>query len=341
MVAAFDLPAIVTQMSTDPKSSATQPYTFRPPFWMRPAMMQTLLASRKFRKKAAAHINDNAKSEILDCGDGVRLKGSLTEHPNSKGVFVYFHGWEGSEESTYVLSSARFVYDLGYSIYRLNFRDHGDTHHLNEELFHSARLAEVENAFRHVADRFSPGPVYLVGFSLGGNFALRVVRSAKERPINNLSHVFAISPVIDPVASGPVIDENRLIQKYFYKKWTTSMVKKQEAFPGVYDFTKVLDQKTVMDMSEVFITTYTDFPSANIYFAAYGIGNNDLADTQVRTSIIMSSDDPVLIASDVLKLNLSSSVSRIMLNYGGHNGFFQSLHGPTWYDDYIKKAVGE
>lgn len=304
-------------------------------------MIQTLLASRKFRKKAAAHIIDNAKSEILDCGGGVRLKGSLTTHPDSKGVFVYFHGWEGSEDSTYVLSSARFVYDLGYSVYRLNFRDHGDTHHLNEELFHSARLAEVENAFRQVAARFSSGPVYLVGFSLGGNFALRVVRSAKERSIKNLSHVFAISPVIDPVASGPVIDENVFIQKYFYKKWTTSMAKKQEAFPGVYDFTKVVEQKTVMDMSEVFITTYSDFPSANAYFAAYGIGEDDLIDAQVRTSIIMSNDDPVLIASDALKLNLSSSVSRIMLDYGGHNGFFQSLQGPTWYDDYIKKAIGE
>ena len=326
-------PRYIAAMTTRDLDSTM--HTFRPPFWMRPAMAQTILASRKFRRKAAGQITSGAVSEILDCGDGVRLKGSLTVHPKSKGLFFYFHGWEGSEDSTYVLSSARFAYERGYSIYRLNYRDHGDTHHLNEKLFHSARLAEVENALRQVADRFANQPVYLVGFSLGGNFALRVVRSCRETPISNLEHVFSISPVIDPVASGPVIDKSKLIQRYFHKKWTTSMAKKQAAFPGVYDFSDVLKEKTVMGMSDVFVKAYSEFPSANAYFDAYGIRENDLADTNVRTSIVMSKDDPVLRAEDVFKINLSSKVTRIMLDYGGHNGFFKSLHGPTWYDDYI------
>ena len=302
-------------------------------------MAQTVLASRKFRRKAAAHIITQAKSEILDCGDGVRLQGSLTEHPDPKGLFYFFHGWEGSEDSTYVLSCARFMYEHGYSVFRLNFRDHGNTHHLNKDLFHSARLIEVENAFRQIAGRVGDLPVYLVGFSLGGNFALRVVRSVSDRAIPNLAHVFAISPVIDPLASSPIIDNNKLIQRYFHKKWTNSMAKKQSAFPGVYDFSQVLEEKTVMGMSDIFIRTYSEFPSAEAYFSAYGIGENDLADTEIRTSIIMSKDDPVLNPSDVLKLNLSSQVTRIMLNYGGHNGFFQTLRGPTWYDDYIQSVL--
>jgi len=302
-------------------------------------MAQTVLASRKFRRKPAAHIVEGAQKEILDCGDEVRLQGSMTKHPNSKGLFFFFHGWEGSEDSTYVLSCARFVYDMGYSVFRLNFRDHGDTHHLNKELFHSARLAEVENAFRQIASRVNPMPVHLVGFSLGGNFALRVVRSCIKRPIYNLAHVFAISPAIDPQASSPVVDENKLIQRYFYKKWTSSMAKKEAAFPGVYDFSEVLKEKTVMGMSDVFVRSFSDFPSAEDYFRSYGIGDNDLLKANVRTSIIMSNDDPVLNASDALRLNLSSNVTRIMLEHGGHNGFFQSLHGTTWYDDYIKSVL--
>ncbi len=302
-------------------------------------MAQTILASRKFRRRAAAHIQESAKKEILDCGDGIRLQGSLTEHPDPKGLFYFFHGWEGSEDSTYVLSCARFVYELGYSVFRLNFRDHGDTHHLNRDLFHSARLSEVENAFRQVASRVGDLPVYLVGFSLGGNFALRVVKSCSNKPVTNLKHVFAISPVIDPLRSSPIIDENKLIQRYFHKKWTASMAKKQAAFPGVYDFTEVLAERTVMGMSDVFIRSYSEFESADEYFHAYGIQDDDLIDTRVRTSIVMSNDDPVLNASDVMKLNLSSQVTRIMLDHGGHNGFFQSLRGPTWYDDYIKRAL--
>ena len=39
--------------------------TFQPPFWMRPAMVQTVLASRKFRKKKAMGLVENAEPVIL------------------------------------------------------------------------------------------------------------------------------------------------------------------------------------------------------------------------------------------------------------------------------------
>ena len=55
--------------------------------------------------------------------------------------------------------------------------------------------------------------------------------------------------------------------------------------------------------------------------------------------MIMAEDDPVINAEDILTLKLSPCVSRIMLKYGGHNGFFQSLHGPTWYDEYIENVL--
>ena len=59
-------------------------------------------------------------------------------------------------------------------MFRLNFRDHGDTHHLNRDLFHSCRIDEVVGAVRAVRRAFATDPVAVAGFSLGGNFALRV-----------------------------------------------------------------------------------------------------------------------------------------------------------------------
>ncbi len=309
---------------------------FKPPIWMRGAMMQTILASRKFRRKAAAHIAANATAHILDCGDGIRLKGSYTEHPNAKGVIIMLHGWEGSEDSTYVLSCSRFLYEQGYGIFRLNMRDHGDTHHLNEGIFNSTLFDEVFQGVRHGAEFLPDKPAYIVGFSLGGNFALRVARAHQDNPITNLSHVFAISPVIDPVEAAPAVDRNPLIKRYFKKKWTASLRKKQEAFPDVYDFSGMLEHKSVMDMTDRFLSRYSDFKNPDHYFAAYGIGKDDFLNSKLNVSMIMSIDDPVVPADAILKLNLSPCVRRIMLEYGGHNGFFQSLHGPTWYDDYIK-----
>ena len=75
--------------------------------------------------------------------EGVRLLGYHTESagPKSRGLVVMLHGWEGSADSTYILSVAPKLIAAGYSVFRLNFRDHGDSHHLNRELFHSCRFA--------------------------------------------------------------------------------------------------------------------------------------------------------------------------------------------------------
>jgi len=315
--------------------------TFTPPLWMRPTMVQTILASRRFRKKPALYIQQQAETMILQCSDGVRLKASYTPHPDSKGIFIIFHGWEGSQDSAYVLSSSRFVYEQGYSVFRLNYRDHGDTHALNEGLFNSFLFQEVWDGAAQGAALEPDKPAFLVGFSLGGNFALRVARTQKKTPVSNLAHIFAISPVIDPVASAPMVDQNILIKRYFYNKWTTSLKKKEAAFPGLYDFSPVYQHKTVMAMTDEFLKGWSDYKNRDDYFSSYGIRKDDLSDCEVRTSIIMGKDDPVLRADDLHDLNLSSCVSPIMLKYGGHNGFFGSVHGPTWYDEYIAEVLGK
>ena len=80
---------------------------------------------------------DIAQDRIMDCEDGVRLKGSYSPHPENKALVIFLHGWEGSQDSTYVVACGRHMYHQGASVFRLNYRDHGDSHDLNEGLFYS------------------------------------------------------------------------------------------------------------------------------------------------------------------------------------------------------------
>lgn len=313
--------------------------SFRPPFWLRSALVQTVIASQKFRKRGAHAMESMADSIVFTGAGDVRLQGSYSRHEDNKALVIFLHGWEGSENSTYVMSCARQLYDLGCSVFRLNFRDHGDTHHLNEAPFHSARLDEVFEAVVEAAKLSSGAKVYLAGFSLGGNFALRIAREMIIRPEMTLEHIFAISPVIDPDKASPKVDENPLVQRYFYKKWTTSLRKKQDAFPDVYDFSEMHNHKTVLGMTTAFLPLYTDFESMSDYFNAYKIGADDLTACETPLSLIMAKDDPVIPAEDMLTLSLNPSARSIMHEHGGHNGFFESLNGPTWYDRYIQSVI--
>lgn len=301
--------------------------------------MQTILASRKFRKSGVHAMETAAQTRILDVGDGVRLKVSYSPQDKSKALVILLHGWEGSQESTYVVSCARQLHEKGCAIARVNFRDHGDTHDLNEAPFHSARLGEVYEAVRQCAELAAGTPIYLVGFSLGGNFALRIVRDAFKAKNIDLAHVFAISPVIDPENASPMVDENPLVKKYFYNKWSTSLRKKQAAFPDLYDFEELLAIDTVMEITERFLPQYTEFDDPVSYFRSYKVGPEDLSGSDVPVTMIMAKDDPVIPAGDMFTVKLGANMRAIMLDYGGHNGFFQTLRGPTWYDSYIHSVI--
>ena len=197
--------------------------SFNPPLWMRPSLVQTALASFKFRKRGKNPMLEVAQDHILDCEDGVRLKGSYSHNPENKALVILLHGWEGSQDSTYVVACGRRVYAQGASVFRLNYRDHGDSHHLNEGLFFSTLFNEVFDAVKQAAELADGVPVYIAGFSLGGNFSLRIARSLRDLTIKNLAHIFAISPVVDPWGAAPLIDKTWLYRRYFLKKWTTSL----------------------------------------------------------------------------------------------------------------------
>ncbi len=287
-------------------------------------------------------MEQSAQERILTCHDAggspVKLLGQYSQAINPRAIMILLHGWEGSQDSTYVVSHARFLFEQGISIFRLNYRDHGPTHHLNAGAFNSTLFTEVFDAVQQIAEGEAV-PAYLIGFSLGGNFALRIARELARRPITNLAHVISVSPVIDPLAAAPIVDINPFIRRYFIKKWSASLVKKQAAFPDLYDFGDVSRFKTVAQMSSAFLPSYTEFASPDDYFRAYAIAPDDISSCITPVSIIMSKDDPVLPGQDVLTLKLSASGRLFYLNHGGHNGFFTSLTGPTWYDKYVQTLL--
>lgn len=302
-------------------------------------MVQTILASLKFRKRGPNAMIEAAEEKILHCEDGVRLKGSYSPHPDNKALVIFLHGWEGSQNSTYVVSCARHLYVQGASVFRLNYRDHGDTHHLNEGLFYSTLFNEVFEAVKQAAMLGKGAPVYIIGFSLGGNFSLRIARSLRDLTIKNLKHIFAISPVVDPWGAAPLVDKNILFRRYFLKKWTRSLRKKQKLYPQLYNFDEIMSEKKVLSITEKLIPVYSDYPDMESYFNAYRVDPHDLEKCPVPITIITSTDDGMIPEEDILKLHLNDNAKCIIHDYGGHNGFFQSVNGPTWYDDYISAHI--
>ncbi|MGB7873349.1 MAG: alpha/beta fold hydrolase [Anaerolineales bacterium] len=277
---------------------------------------------------------DTAEEVILNTVEDIRLQGFYSRQSNGQtaGVVMFLHGWEGSVNSAYILSTGKFLYNHGYAVFRLNFRDHGDSHHLNPGLFYAVLLDEVFNAVQQVSKYERKLPFYLVGFSMGGNFALRIARKCADSPIENLSQVVSLSPVLDPEKSTYAIDDVYLLRRYFLKKWQRSLQKKQACFPNLYDSSEALSLGTIAAMTDMMLERYSDYENASVYFSKYAVLNDALINVPIPTTIVTAKDDPIIPVEDFYDLELNSRTDLIIHRYGGHNGFLESLSGRPWYE---------
>jgi predicted alpha/beta-fold hydrolase len=281
---------------------------------------------------------------LLDCGDGVVLQAyhaSPAKHGREPGkvLAVLLHGWEGSAESTYVLSAAQTLFAHGFEVVRLNLRDHGATHHLNRDLFHSCRLPEVVGAVRSLAARFANRPIVLAGFSLGGNFMLRVAADPEARHLP-LQRVVAVSPVLDPAVTMTTLERGSAIyHTYFVRKWTRSLAKKQQVWPDLYDFGDLLRVRSLREMTRQLVQRHTEYPSMDDYLAGYAITGNRLTSLAAPATVLTSLDDPIIEATDLARLARTPHLDIVTTAHGGHCGFLENLGGTNWVDTQLVKLL--
>ncbi len=316
---------------------------FKPVRGLKSPHIQSILASSKLRKLAlgqrAKQFTASSTRHLLETPCGVTLECWHTPHPNPVGMITLIHGWEGSADSLYMLDTGSYLWQKGYSVTRLNMRDHGDTHHLNKELFHSARIEEVSNALAMINKQWPHDRNWLVGFSLGGNFALRVSTLASTYQVS-YDEVIAICPPISPsntmqtLRSGPFIYE-----KYFVKKWRKSLVKKATLHEHL-DYLDDLKQMTSLDeMNDYFIGRFAPYATLSEYFSSYTLPNNLGQLTQLPTRIIATADDPVCPIADIRAIASTDSLSVEEHEYGGHCGFLDSYNLKSWVPARILEII--
>jgi predicted alpha/beta-fold hydrolase len=319
---------------------------FNPPRLLRNPHVQSVLASSGVRRMLAlirgAEIEARAVEHILDCGEGVRLQGFHTPQrtcSEARGLVVLLHGWEGSARSNYLLATGARLLREGFDVFRLNFRDHGKTHHLNREIFHSCRIDEVVNAVREVAARFPSRALAVAGFSLGGNFALRVALRAPAAGIP-LAYALAVCPVISP-ASGLFGLENgpRFYQRYFLHKWTRSLRAKQALFPDTELFSREELDDDLRGLTRSLVLRHTDFGSLENYLNGYSIEGDRLASLRMPATILTSADDPVIPIADFRKLKLPPHVELDIAAHGGHCAFIRNFSLRSFAEDYIAERM--
>lgn len=309
---------------------------FRPARGLGNAHLQSFLAStgprRALTSRRAHALRAAAREELLDCGEGIRLHGVYSPHPRAeRGLAILIHGWHGTADSAYLLSAATYLFGRGFSVFRLHLRDHGPSHHLNRELFNSTRLPEVVAAVRRITALHPHGRTFLGGFSLGGNFALRVALAAPAAGIA-LDRVVAVCPVLDPARTMEALERSPVYHEYFRRKWRHALLQKLLHFPDHGYGEELRQLRSLGAMNQFFVPRYTGFADTPSYLDAYAITGERLAGLTMPSHIITSRDDPVIPAADLARLARPPALTIELTERGGHCGFIMDWRLHSWID---------
>lgn len=320
---------------------------FRPPAWLRSPHVQSVLSSSPLRARRARGrlhaVPARHEPVVLELGDGVRLQGvhSLPQGVQPHAQALLLHGWEGSADSNYMRLTAARLLRAGFAVFRLNFRDHGDSHHLNEGLFHSVRIDEVVRAAAQVAARMPGLPFFAAGYSLGGNFALRLALRAPAAGIP-LRRVAAVCPVLDPARTMQQMEDGLPIYlRYFEHKWRRSLARKRALFPQAHGFGDEVLKLRMRALTEWMVLRHTDFASIDDYFEGYSIANGRLQALQVPADVLMAADDPVIPLHEFERIAGYPNIALELAAHGGHCGFIEGASLDGYAERWIAERLAE
>ena len=308
---------------------------YRPHRLLRNGNLQTVLG--RHIPHDASFVNQNEQMILFDSGPDrtelepdrtVRLLGFYTPHrfpleplAESKGLAMLLHGWEGDSHSAYNLILGSALVRAGFDVVRMNMRDHGPTHHLNKGIFFATLIEEVHTATQQVGLLAADRPFFVIGASLGGNFVVRMALRHAHSPIPNLRRAIAVNPVLNPRSTCILLDNHRLLRRYFRRRWLDSLTKKQKHYPELYDFTPLASVPTIWEMSDWVTKSMSSYNDVEEYLEAYSVRPDEMRDLAAPLTILTAANDPLIPFDDIVALPSHPLLDAHVLPYGGHVGY--------------------
>ena len=300
-------------------------------------LFNTLVASSPIReiqqKPLRKKLNRITSKQIFTSSNSQSIE--IFETNLYKKKVIFFPGWLGHKDSKYLIPLADLLHINNFDIIRIHPIDHGDTEHLNKDFFRATDIQTLIEAVEFICKKYQNNEIHLIGFSLGGNIALRI---SACKSINFLKSTVVISPVIDPEISMRAMDNTSwILKKYFVNKWRRTLRRKMRLH-NISNVEESLRYKDLEKMTEFFTKNFSPHKNVKELFAGYAITQDTINQIKNNTLIYSSVDDPCVPIKPLYSLDQTNNVKFKPQQYGGHCGFIDDFKfNSSVYEEIVNK----
>ena len=298
------------------------PSDYRPPFPFRNGYLSTIY-SGLFRKVDGL-MQQRERIELPD-GDFLDLDWSFAAGKSSK-VAILLHGLEGNAQRPYMTGAAKAFNTNGTDACAVNFRGcSGETNRLFRS-YHSGATEDLDSVVQHIVNTKDYSEIYIKGFSLGGNMALKYLGEEKVVP-KEVKAVIGISVPCDLYSSLKQLlkAKNLPYASRFKKHLVSKLILKLPLFPDQISKNDIESIKTLKDFDDIYTSRAHGFNNALDYYEQCS-SKQFLPKIRVPSLIINAINDSFLGKEcyPFQEAKMNESIHFETPKFGGHVGFIGS-----------------
>ncbi len=230
------------------------------------------------------------------------------------------HGLTACDQAPYMITTAKAALAAGFGSIRLNMRNCGGTEHLCKTLYHSGLTHDL----RAVVEELAPRPLCILGYSMGGNIALKLAGEWGASPPGHVRAVCAISPPIELALCSREIGRlrNKVYEQRFMRRLRAALRSKMALMPEEFPARDVSSIKTIWQFDDEVTAPAFGFADAADYYRQCSAAAF-LGDIRVPTLVLHAQDDPFIPfrAFDADAFERNPRIALLAPPHGGHVAF--------------------
>jgi uncharacterized protein len=274
-------------------------------------------------------------------GVQILVRTQTPEQP--KGELILAHGLEGSSESGYMRSMAFAALEAGYTVHRYNMRGCGDSPWHPRGNYHSGQTSDLLMIARERQQQ-SGLPIYVVGFSLGGNMVLKLAGELAEFGREIFAGVCSVCPPIDLAKSVEhmSLPHNFIYERRFVERLKERVRRRNPLAPDLFPLEHLPKVKTIYHFDDYYTARIFGFGTADRYYATQS-SNQFLHKIRIPTMVVHALDDPLIPHSiyDHPAFEENPTLKLVSVEHGGHLGFLARRRPRFWLDALVVDWIAE
>jgi uncharacterized protein len=257
---------------------------------------------------------------------------------------LFLHGIAGSAESAQIQTNASLVRKkLGAQTWALNFRG-ADQRFEIPRLYHAGCSEDLQLVVQALAEQGGQ-PIFVVGYSLGGNVLLKWLGEQGQEANNWVQAACALSVPFELDRCAELLEESwvtRLYRKQFVGHLQGRTLELLRHFPNCLVPESIRRTRTLRDFDSEVTAKLHGFQSVDHYYQECS-SSRYLEDIRVPTLVVHAQDDPFYPIYPEKLPHWMPQNQRVRFEFpahGGHLGFIGHQER-FWYEERIVRYFGK